>query len=137
MALTLGKHSLEECIGLAEHGRAGLEMVKHIYAGAYAKREELAAPYASVIQIDPLRLPSPGLLDSWTGPQMVAALRHEPGCPTYNRDLRQLLHIGYKMAARLGMAYLDMLQECRATVARNVTGNLFERHIRPIFLGPA
>ena len=45
--------------------------------------------------------------------------------------------IGYKMAARLGMAYLDMLQDCRPIVARNVTGNLFERHIRPIFLGPA
>ncbi len=134
---TAGTTWLEECIGLAEHGGAGLEMVKHMYAGAYAKREELAAPYASVIQIDPVRLPSPARVDSWSGPQLVAALRHDPTCPAYNPDLRQLVHIGYKMAARLGTAYLDMLAECRATVARNVTGNLFERHIRPIFLGPA
>jgi hypothetical protein len=34
----------------------------------------------------------------------------------------------------LGDKYLKMLEACEATVSRNVTQNLFERHIKPLFL---
>jgi hypothetical protein len=46
-----------------------------------------------------------------------------------------LLHVGYKVAARKGAEYLDLVRTNRERIARNVTHNLFERHLRPIFLG--
>jgi hypothetical protein len=30
---------------------------------------------------------------------------------------------------------VSLLRECEASVARNVTMNLFERHVTPLFLG--
>ncbi len=132
---TAGTTWLEECIGLAEHGGAGLALAREIYAQAYAHREELCAPYATVIDIDAARLPTPGQVDGWSSQQFVNALRHDPRCPEYNASLRQLVHVGYKVAAQLGDRYLGMLDECETTIARNVTGNLFDRHIVPIFPG--
>jgi hypothetical protein len=44
-----------------------------------------------------------------------------------------LLHVGYKIAAKKGAKYLDALDEFRDAVARNVTENLFRRHIQPLF----
>jgi hypothetical protein len=46
-----------------------------------------------------------------------------------------LIHVGFKIAARMGDRYLDALKEHEAVIARNVTGNLFERHIQPLFAG--
>ena len=54
---TAGTTWLEELIGLAESGGAGLEIAKEVYAEAYAHSEELCTPYAAVIDIDPARLP--------------------------------------------------------------------------------
>jgi len=34
----------------------------------------------------------------------------------------------------MGARYIALLEECQVSVARNVTTNLFERHIRPLFL---
>ncbi len=65
---------------------------------------------------------------------MSAALRHDRSNPAYNAHLRQLLHVGYKVAAKLGDRYLRQLEECEESVARNVTGNLFERHLKPLLL---
>ena len=48
--------------------------------------------------------------------------------------LRQLIHVGFKVAAKMGDRYLKLLQECESSVSRNVTTNLFERHIKPLFL---
>ena len=132
---TAGTTWLEELIGLAEHGGAGLDLARHVYAEAFAHREELCAPYASVIDIDPARLPGPDAVNAWTSGQFVAALRHDPRCANFNSSLRQLLHVGFKVAAKLGDRYLALLVECREAIARNVTGNLFDRHIRPVFLG--
>src|SRR5262249_32458385 len=53
---TAGTTWLEEVIGLAESGGEGLELAKDIYAKALRKRDELCAPYAAVIDIDPLQL---------------------------------------------------------------------------------
>lgn len=131
---TAGTTWLEEVIGLAEHGGAGLALAREIYAEAFAHREELCAPYATVIDIDPARLPLPGEVSGWDSRAFVEALRHDRSCPRYNRDLRQLIHVGYKVAAGMGDRYLDMLAECEDTIARNVTTNLFDRHIVPIFI---
>jgi hypothetical protein len=71
----------------------------------------------------------------WDGQRFAAALRHDPACPEFNADLRQLLHVGYKIAAQMGPRYLEQVRACEETVARNVTRNLLERHIRPLWLG--
>jgi len=132
---TAGTTWLEEVIGLAEAGGAGLALAQEIYQGAYEHRQELSAPYATVIDIDPARLPSPAVAHGWTAAQFVNALRHDPQCPEFNPHLRQLLHVGFKIAAKLGPRYLEQVRLCEASVARNVTGNLFDRHLKPLFLG--
>ncbi len=132
---TAGTTWLEEIIGLAEAGGAGLELAKEIYREAWAHREELCVPYASVIDIDPDKLPSPEAVDKWSSQQFVAAIRHNQKDSGYNSSMRQLLHVGFKVAAKMGQRYLDLLQASEPTIAKNVTGNLFERHIKPVFLG--
>ncbi|HYK36224.1 tagaturonate epimerase family protein [Alloacidobacterium sp.] len=132
---TAGTTWLEELIGLAEAGGEGLALAKEIYAQAYDHREELCAPYAAVIDIDPAKLPSPQEVSGWTSQQYTSALRHNPASPDYNSSLRQLLHVGFKIAAKMGSRYLDLLQANEAVVARNVTENLYQRHIAPVFLG--
>jgi hypothetical protein len=131
---TAGTTWLEELIGLAEAGPDGLALAKQIYAGAYAHLEELCAPYAAVIDIDPARLPAPAEVRDWSAEQYAGAVRHDPANPNFNPHVRQLLHVGYKIAARMGARYTDMLQTCEESVSRNVTENLFTRHIEPLFL---
>ncbi len=131
---TAGTTWLEELIGLAEAGGEGLKLAQEIYSQAYGSREALCAPYAAVIDIREDRLPKPEEVRQWTSEQYTAALRHDLHNPHYNPDLRQLLHVGYKIAAAMGKRYLDMLDACEETISRNVTRNLFERHICPLFL---
>jgi hypothetical protein len=132
---TAGTTWLEELIGLAEAGGTGLEIAKEVYAEAYAHSEELCAPYATVIDIDPTKLPKPEEVNGWTSAQYTSALRHEQGNKAYNPSFRQLLHVGFKVAAMMGDRYLKALEANEEVVARNVTTNLFERHIKPVFLG--
>ncbi len=131
---TAGTTWLEEVIGLAEAGGEGLALAKEIYAEAYAHREELCAPYSAVIDIDPAKLPEPGTVNGWDSDRFTKALRHDQSCQEYNPSLRQLIHVGYKVAAKMGKRYLDMLDACEDSISRNVTTNLFERHVKPIFL---
>lgn len=131
---TAGTTWLEEVIGLAEAGGEGLALAKEIYREALEHLEELCAPYASVIDIDPSKLPSTDQVASWTSGQFVNALRHDPRSPDFNPHLRQLLHVGYKIAAKKGARYLSALEKFEGAVTRNVTANLFERHLRPLFL---
>jgi len=130
---TAGTTWLEELIGLAESGGAGLALVREIYAQAHGHVDELTAPYATVIDIDRARLPAPAELAGWDGPRLAAALRHVPAEPRFNPHLRQLLHVSFKLAARQGTRYTDLLDANRAVVARQVTENLLDRHLRPLF----
>jgi hypothetical protein len=132
---TAGTTWLEELIGLAEAGGSGLAIAKEVYAEAYAHSAELCAPYAAVIDIDPAKLPQPEAVNGWTSEQFTSALRHDQGNKAYNQSLRQLLHVGFKVAAKMGDRYLSALKANEEVVARNVTTNLFERHIKPVFLG--
>jgi hypothetical protein len=132
---TAGTTWLEEVIGLAESGGDALALVKEIYAEAYAHREELCVPYAAVIDISVASLPTPPAAQRWTAEQWVDALQHDPHSPAYNSSMRQLMHVAFKLAAKLGPRYIAMLEQHKAQVAENVTRNLFERHIQPVFLG--
>ncbi len=131
---TAGTTWLEEVIGLAEAGGEGLALAREIYGKALEKREALCAPYAAVIDIDPARLPPASVVRGWTSAQFTAALRHDQACPEFNPHLRQLIHVGYKIAAQLGDRYLHALEACAPTISRNVTENLFDRHLKPLFL---
>ncbi len=131
---TAGTTWLEELIGLAEAGGEGLDLARYIYAKAFADRDALCAPYATVIDINYAKLPAPETVNAWTSQQYTSALRHDQQNPEFNIDLRQLLHVGFKVAAKMGDKYLHMLDACEADIARNVTGNLFDRHIKPLFL---
>jgi len=132
---TAGTTWLEEVIGLAASGGDGLDAAKEIYAGALARIEELARPYLAVIGIDRRRLPSAVEVKGWNGQEFVEALRHDSACPKFNPHLRQLVHIGYKIAAEMGSRFTALLESCRAVIEPLVTANLFERHIAPLFLG--
>ncbi|HEY5380739.1 MAG TPA: tagaturonate epimerase family protein [Acidobacteriaceae bacterium] len=132
---TAGTTWLEELIGLAEAGGSGLELAKDVYREAYAHEEELCKPYAAVIDIDPAKLPKPDEVDGWTSEQFTSALRHDQSNPAYNPSFRQLLHVGFKVAAKMGERYTRELEANEDVIAKNVTANLWERHIRPVFLG--
>jgi hypothetical protein len=132
---TAGTTWLEELIGLAEAGGDGLALAKEIYAQAFDHREELCAPYASVIAIDAEKLPAIDTVNAWSSEEFTSALRHDPKNTAYNSSLRQLLHVGFKIAAKMGPRYLDLLKANEAVIAKNVTTNLFDRHIAPVFLG--
>ena len=132
---TAGTTWLEELIGLAEAGGDGLALAKEIYSEAYGHREELCAPYATVIDIDAARLPSPDEVRDWSSNEYTAALRHVEGEAAYNNSLRQLLHVGFKVAAKMGSRYTDLLEANEIVIAKNVTENLYDRHLAPVFLG--
>ncbi len=131
---TAGTTWLEELIGLAEAGGEGLALAKEVYAEAFAHADELCAPYATVIDIDPAKLPSPAEVNDWTSDQYTGALRHVQANPAFNLHFRQLLHVGFKVAAKMGDRYLKMLRQCEASISRNVTENIFDRHIQPLFI---
>jgi hypothetical protein len=128
---------LEELIGLAEAAGKGLELAKEIYAQALEQGEALCAPYATVIDIDWKKLPSAETVRGWRSAQFVSAVRHDQRDKGYNPHLRQLLHVGYKIAAGMGNYYLDALEACEDSVSRNVTENLYARHLKPLFLNGA
>ena len=131
---TAGTTWLEEIIGLAEAGGGGLALAQEIYGEALDHIDQLSAPYATVIDIDRARLPSKETVNKWSEGEFVGALRHDPRNKAFNPSLRQLLHVGYKVAAKMGQRYIDALAEHEHIVSRNVTDNLFERHLKPLFL---
>ncbi len=132
---TAGTNWLEEIIGLAESGGAGLELAKEIYGKALADIDALCAPYATVIDIDRSKHTTQEVLEVWTSQHYVVSHRHDQTNPLYNPSLRQLLYVGYKVAAKMGERYLGLLRENEEVVGRNVTENLYDRHIKPLFLG--
>ena len=132
---TAGTTWLEEVVGLALAGGAGLAMAKEIYAKALSRRDELTAPYATVIDIDKAALPSSESVDRWDGRTFAAALKHDASCEAYNAHFRQVLHVAYKVAAEMGDRYLQALDENEAIIAQNVAGNIYDRHIAAIFVG--
>ena len=130
---TAGTTWLEEVIGLAMAGGDALKMAQSIYSMAYERQDELCGPYATVIDIDPASLPTPEEVDRWDGEKFANTLRHIPGHPDYHAGFRQLIHVGYKVAAELGNEFLEMLSQHRDIVGEQVMVNIFERHIKRLF----
>lgn len=131
---TAGTSWLEELIGLAESGGDALTLAKGIYGQGLSRYQELCGPYAAVIDIDQTMLPSREEVELWDGSRFARALRHDQACPDYNIHLRQLLHVAYKVAAEYGSVYLEAVNNNRQIIGENVTGNLFDRHLKPLFV---
>jgi hypothetical protein len=131
---TAGTSWLEEITGLAMAGGDALDLVKKIYAKAYDRQDELCAPYASVIDIRHDKLPKPETVNQWSSEKFANSLRHVPGHPDFNPDLRQLIHVGYKIAAEYGNVYLNEVLSNSELVGQQVYENLYERHIKKLFL---
>jgi len=132
---TAGTTWLEEIIGLSEAGNEAIELVKEIYSSALGRFDELCGPYAAVIDADPSRLPSAEEVNSWSAEKLANTIRHDQQHPDFNPDVRQLLHVAYKVAGENGDRYYAALAKYSDIVGVHVTGNLYERHIVPLFLG--
>jgi hypothetical protein len=131
---TAGTTWLEEVAGLALAGGDALKLAQEMYEKAYGRMEDLCKPYAAVIEIDRGQLPEPKTVRGWSGAEFAAALRHDQKCRAYNRHFRQLLHVGFKVAAEMGPTYLQALESNAAVIGRLVTENLLEKHIKPVFI---
>jgi tagaturonate epimerase len=131
---TAGTTWLEEVIGLALSGASGLALSKRIYVQALSRFDELCKPYATVVEIDQGKLPTPATVETWTAAEFVGRLRHDQSCPDYSVDLRQLIHVSFKLAAEMGDEFREALERAREVAGKCVTDNLYERHIKPLFV---
>jgi hypothetical protein len=69
----------------------------------------------------------------WSGEKFANTLRHIPGHPDYNPNFRQLIHVGYKVAAEMGERYTDLLKWNADIVGACVEENIYERHLKRLF----
>lgn len=132
---TAGTTWLEEVIGLAASGNDGLQFVKEIYLQAFERYDELCAPYLTVVHIERSKLPLPHTLASWSSQELIGAVRHDPSHERFDTNVRQLMHIAFKVAAEMGTRYTELLTKYGETVGQNVTDNIYRRHILPLFVG--
>lgn len=130
---TAGTTWLEEVIGLAIAGDEGLAIAKEIYSKSLDRKKELCAPYADVIDIDDAQLPAPEVVAGWAGEKFANTLRHIPGHPDYNPNFRQLVHVGYKVAAEMGESYTNLLKKYADVVGNCVEENIYDRHLKRLF----
>ncbi|HLN56262.1 MAG TPA: tagaturonate epimerase family protein [Bacteroidales bacterium] len=131
---TAGTTWLEEVIGLAEAGGEGLEFAKEIYSEALEHIEELCAPYADVIDIRISSLPSADEVKGWDKTHFADSLRHNQENKHYNPDMRQLIHVGYKLAAKRMDEFYRLLDANEKIVSKCVFENVYERHIKRLFI---
>lgn len=131
---TSGTTWLEELIGLSLAESGGLDIAKEIYRQALDRYDELTGPYKPVLDITKSKLPDYEQVKSWSGEEFANALRHDQDHPEFNPHFRQLLHCAYKVAAGMGDEFTSALEEYEDAIAPNVTENLYDRHIKPLFL---
>ena len=131
---TAGTNWLEEVIGLAEASTDGLEIAKIIYARSMDRYDELTGPYSTVLSINKQMLPGVAEVNAWNSKQFSEALTHDQNCKQYNPHFRQLIHVGYKIAAEMGDQFLSALDKHHEIIAAKVKNNLLERHLKPLFL---
>ncbi|HEX2975375.1 MAG TPA: tagaturonate epimerase family protein [Bacteroidales bacterium] len=130
---TAGTTWLEEVIGLAEAGGEGLEFVKEIYVHSLDKIQELCAPYADVIDIKVSELPSAAAVKGWDSMKFAESLRHEQSNRNYNPNMRQLIHVAYKLAAHEMERYYKLLEANEGIIEKCVFDNVYTRHISRMF----
>lgn len=130
---TAGTTWLEEIIGLALADPAALALAKKIYRAALTRMDELTVPYATVIDVDTAKLPTPETVDGWDAQTFAKTLRHEEAEPLYNPSFRQLMHVSFKVAAELGDEYYPALERHADVIGREITANICDRHVARLF----
>jgi tagaturonate epimerase len=130
---TAGTTWLEEVIGLSESGGEALDFVKSIYIESLEKIDELCAPYSDVIDINVSSLPSKTEVSKWNSKKYASSLRNIPGNKDYNPNMRQLIHVAYKLAALKMDEYYRLLDANENIVAKCVYENIYDRHICRLF----
>ena len=130
---TAGTTWLEEVIGLAESGGEALDFVKELYIKSLEKIDELCEPYADVIDIEISSLPSKQEVSQWNSARFSDSLKHISGNSDYNPNMRQLVHVAYKLAALQMKDYFRLLETNEQVVSKCVYENIFNRHICRLF----
>jgi hypothetical protein len=130
---TAGTTWIEEVIGLALSGGEALEFVKEIYLKSLEKIEELCAPYSDVIDINISLLPSGKEVKDWDSKIFADSIRHIPENRDYNPNMRQLIHVAYKLAAQEMDYYFRLLEVNEKIVSECVYENIYNRHICRLF----
>ena len=130
---TAGTTWLEEVIGLARGGGGGLRIAREIYHQGIKRYDEMAAPYLSVLHIDPEKLPPAKEVLTWSSAHFANTLIHEQSCRDYNPHFRQLIHISYKAAAEMGSEFTGALDHYREAIEEQVYTNLYDRHLKRLF----
>ncbi|UAB82677.1 hypothetical protein INR75_10525 [Zunongwangia sp. SCSIO 43204] len=127
---TAGTTWLEEAIGLAESGGEAFKFIQNLYNEALDRYEELTENYMEVLSIDKEKLPEKNYFEN--GKAFADALRHDTKNENYNPHFRQLMHCAYKIAGEKNEFY-SLLDSCRDKIEENVTLNLYERHLKPLY----
>ena len=130
---TAGTTWLEEVIGLSMAGGEALQFIKDLYGKALDKIDELCAPYADVIDIKTDQLPDKDAIADWSADDMANAIRHIPDHPQYNPNMRQLVHVAYKLAAQQSDVYLPLLKKHSDIIGDCVFENIYDRHLKRLF----
>jgi len=133
---TAGTTWLEEFAGLILSGENGLAMARSIFSNAIQRTNELCTPYASVINIDKTQLPTVSEIKTWPTEKFANSIIHNRNNPDYNLNLRQFIHISYKIAAEYGKQFIDELKENNKIINKLVMDNILRKHIIPLFRAP-
>jgi hypothetical protein len=78
-------------------------------------------------------LPTSNEVAGWSGEKFGNTLRHIPGHPDYNSNFRQLIHVGYKVAAEMGEGYTGLLKKYADVIGGCVEENIYDRHLKRLF----
>ncbi len=130
---TAGTTWLEEVNGLALAGGESLDFVKDLYLKSVDSIDELCAPYSDVIDIKVSALPSIQEVAKWDGKKFSDSITHIAGNKSYNPDMRQLVHVAYKIAAHEIKDYFRLIETNEQIVSQCVYENIYNRHICRLF----
>jgi len=130
---TSGTTWLEEAGGLARAGGEGLEFMRNLYALSVENLNDLRAPYSDVISVRHEYLPAADEVMQWNGSRFANSIRNDMGNKDYNPDMRQLMHIAYKLVTHDLAQYLDLVRTHRDIISQGVFENLYNRHITRVF----
>jgi hypothetical protein len=130
---TAGTTWLEEVNGLALAGGEPLDFVKDLYFKSLDNIEDLCAPYSDVIDINVSSLPSKQDVAKWNGKKFSDRILHNKENKLYNPDMRQLLHVAYKIAAHEIDEYFRLIEANEQIISECVYENIYNRHICRLF----
>lgn len=87
-----------------------------------------------VLEIDKSKLPSGEEGECLSGEQFARMIIHNPNDPEFSPHVRQLLHTAYKIAYENSDRFMSELERNKAIIEKNVTKNIFQRHVKPLYL---